>query len=329
MKISAFGEVMLRLSPPEYLLLEQTNQLRMDFTGTGVNILGNLAHFGQEVRLLSALPNNRLGGAAKASLMKLGIDSSLIHFEHQHLGSFFAEMGYGARATQVTYQNRHHSSFGQSDASCYDFDPFVEQSDLIHICGISLSLTDATRDSAHTLAQKAHKAGKKICFDFNFRPSLNTEPDKVAFMKNQYQKILPYCDIVFGSTRDLTDLLGMEAASDEALIQQFMEKYEIQWFAGTKRRQKADNTLQGYLYTATESITSQEYPLTILDRIGAGDAYAAGILLGYAEAWDMQQTVDFATMNAVIAHTIHGDTPITTKEQVLMALEQPHTDLIR
>lgn len=331
MKFAAFGEVMLRLSPPEYLLLDQTNELRMDYTGTGVNIMANLAQFNYDTSLVTVLPDNRLGQVTKSAIAKYGIKTDLLKFAHNHIGSYFAENGYGQRPTHVTYQNRHHGSFGVSDQTAYDFDAVVASNDLIHICGISLSLTDETRDAAHALAKKAAAAGKKVCFDFNFRPSLNTEPNKVAFMKEQYEKILPHCDIVFGSTRDLTDLLGMEkVGAEDELIRQFMADYQIEWFAGTRRisdgRQKQ---LQGFLYTQAEYAESIPRDLVVLDRIGAGDAFAAGVLSGYGEKWTPTETVDFAAMNAILAHTIHGDVPLTTKEQVFAVLENPTIDLIR
>lgn len=331
MRFAAFGEVMLRLSPPEYLLLDQTNELRMDYTGTGVNIMANLAQFGYETSLVTVLPENRLGQVAKSAIAKYGIKTDLLTFAHHHIGSYFAENGYGTRPTQVTYQNRHHSSFGVSNQTAYDFEKVIASADLIQICGISLSLTDNTRDAAHTLARKAAASGKKVCFDFNFRPSLNTEPNKVAFMKEQYEAILPYCDIVFGSVRDLTDLLQLEQTdTEDELILQFMETYQIDWFAGTKRfSEKTQKQQQGFLYSREEHVVSRKHELTILDRIGAGDAYAAGILTGYAESWHLKETVEFAAMNAVLAHTIHGDVPLTTKEQVFTILENPGIDLIR
>ena len=125
MKIAAFGEVMLRFTPPEYLMLEQTEQLRMNFVGTGVNLLANLAHFQLETALITKLPANRLGEAGKAALRKLGISDQWVGEKGDHIGSFFAEMGYGIRPTQVTYQNRHQSAFGISEAKDYDFEAFL------------------------------------------------------------------------------------------------------------------------------------------------------------------------------------------------------------
>ncbi|MGC6767378.1 sugar kinase [Enterococcus sp. LJL51] len=336
MRISAFGEVMMRLTPPEYLMLEQTRELRMDFTGTGVNILSNLAHFGCETSLITNLPDNRLGEAAKASLRQLGLGDRWIGQHGNHIGSYFAEMGYGPRPTQVTYQNRHSSSFGVSGAADYDFDSFLEATDLVHICGISLSLTDQTRAAAFALAEKAHSQGKKICFDFNFRPSLN-ENNEAVFMREQYERMLPYCDIVFGTQRDLTDLLGMKADETldneeqfKSLTKTFMDNYDIELFAGTFRiRENGSYYLSGFLFDKNHYVQAEPREIINLDRIGAGDGYAAGVLLGYAEKWALEKTVAFATANGVLAHTIQGDVPLTTRKQVEHIMLHPTVDLIR
>ncbi|WP_207694673.1 2-dehydro-3-deoxygluconokinase [Enterococcus sp. DIV0212c] len=336
MKIAAFGEIMMRLTPPEYLMLEQTKELRLDFTGTGVNILSNLAHFGCQTSLITNLPDNRIGEAAKASIRQLGIQDHWIGTTGDHIGSYFAEMGFGPRPTQVTYQNRRNSSFGMSDGSNYDFDTILDEIDFVHICGISLSLTEQTRDAAFVLAKKAHAKGKKVCFDFNFRPSLN-EAHGVAFMKEQYEKMLPYCDYVFGSARDLTDLLGMSideslglSSQFEDLVHRFMLKYQIKNFAGTIRQRNQDkHYLTGFLFDSEHYVKSAPREIINLDRIGAGDGYASGILLGIIENWTLLETVDFATANGVLAHTIQGDVPLTTRKQVRHLMEQPTVDLIR
>ena len=337
MKIGAFGEVMLRLTPPEHLMLEQTHTLRMAYTGTGVNLVGNLAHFGVESYLLTALPDNRLGKAALTNLNGLGIQTKYVIHQYQHIGTYFAEMEYGVRPTEVTYQNRKHSSFGLSVIEDYDCAAFIDEIDLIHICGISLSLSDETAETAIQLAEQAHKAGKKVCFDFNYRPSLNQEDGKKEQMKKRYHTMLPYCDILFGSVRDLTELVQWEETADVenehdpiSYIQSFMNHYDIQWFAGT-RRESVDGRkqLSGYLITQQEAEKTTVYPLDVLDRIGAGDAFAAGILLGFSEKWSLQKTVYFALGNARLAHSIQGDVPLTTREQVERLLNDPETDLIR
>ena len=333
MRIGAYGEVMMRLTPPEYRTLEQTHSLRMDFTGTGVNLLGNLAHFGLTTSMLTQVPANRLGDTAKASLRSYGIQTAFVGKKSSHIGSYFAEIGYGARPTYVTYQNRHHSSFGVSGPEEYAIDGFLETVDLIHICGISLSLTERTWQTALALAKQAHVKQIRVCFDFNFRPSLNEELNREV-LKQRYETILPYCDLVFGSVRDLEELLAYPLEETEgaelALIQSFIDQYQLEWFCGTRRLAVEDKQfISGRIITAQDAYETAPQLLQVLDRIGAGDAYAAGVLLGYAEKWSLQRTADFAITNAVLAHTMLGDVPLTTKEQVEQVLQAPGKDLIR
>jgi 2-dehydro-3-deoxygluconokinase len=336
MRIGAYGEVMLRLTPPEYRTLEQTHSLRMDFTGTGVNILGNLAHFNLSASLMTKVPKNRLGDAAKANLQTYGIKTDYIGQAHNHIGSYFAEVGFGARPTYVTYQNRRGSSFGVSKPEDYPIDAYLETIDLLHICGISLSLTEETWQTALALAKGAALKKIKVCFDFNFRPSLNLEKGQQEVLRERYEAILPYCDLVFGSVRDLHGLLGfgeqlpIDGAEEEQIIRTFMAQYDIEWFTGTRRIAREDKQfISGIIYTKTDHVETAPQLLQILDRIGAGDAYAAGILLGYAEKWPLAKTANFAITNAVLAHTMLGDVPLITREQVEQVLENPGVDLIR
>ncbi len=156
-------------------------------------------------------------------------------------------------------------------------------------------------------------------------------------MRQQYEAILPYCDLVFGSQRDLTELLGLtiqselpEAQQVPELIQRFMKTYDLTWFAGTTRQvNNGKKYLAGFVYSQTESVLAEAREIDLLDRIGAGDAYAAGILLGYSQKWSLSKTVEFATVNGILAHTIQGDVPLTTIKQVEHVLAQPLNDLIR
>lgn len=162
MKILAFGEVMMRLTPPEYKMIEQTNTLDLSFNGTGVNILSGLARFGYDASLITQLPDNHVGKAASGFLRRLRIDDSMIGYNGDHIGLYFLEMGYGNRPSQVTYLNRLNSSFGESTMKDYDIDAAVEMSDIIHICGITLSLGEGTREAAVELAKKAHNKQEEV-----------------------------------------------------------------------------------------------------------------------------------------------------------------------
>ncbi|WP_163654697.1 sugar kinase [Listeria sp. PSOL-1] len=335
MKMLSYGEVNLRFTPPEYQLLEQTNQLTYQITGTGVNLLANLKNFGLETTLLTTLPNNSIGKVARATLRKYGINDQFIRLNGNHMGSYFVEMGYGLRPTVVTYQNRLASAFCQANPASYPIEEAVATSDFVHICGISLLLTEQTRETALKIAATAKKYNKKLYFDFNYRPSLNTQHTK-EFIKEQYEKILYSADTVFGGIRDLTELLDIKApelASEleqlKAVTEIFKEEYHIDTFVGTMRSfEEGKHYLAGFMARGEFQVSSRQ-SVAILDRIGAGDAYAAGIIFGQTENWGEEKTLEFAVHNAVLAHAIPGDVPHTTVSEVEALMSNKQQSLIR
>lgn len=329
MKILSFGEVMMRLTPPEYKKLQQSTQLDLSFTGTGVNVLSGLSQFGYETSILTRLPDNNVGRAASAFIRQLGVGDTNILYGDNHIGSYFLEMGYGNRPSEVTYLERLNSAFGLGEAEDYDIDQLVDAYDVIHICGISLSLADGPRLTALALAKAAHEKGKPVYFDFNFRPSLNEEKS-LAWMKEQYEEILSYSTAVFGGIMDLTRLLNLTGDTFEELSANFMKKYEISYFAGTKRLQEnGEKSLAGFIFTKEGYFESEAFPLAIYDRIGTGDAYAAGIMLGVIEDWEPERTVRFATGSAVLAHTTFGDSPLLGREMIEKFVADELGDVIR
>lgn len=337
MKILAFGEVMMRLTPPQYKLIQQTDNVDLSFTGTGVNILSSLAHFGYDTSMLTILPDNQVGRAAVSAIRSLGIKDEFVRYQGDHMGLYFLEMGFGNRPSEVTYLNRLASSFGESTLTDYDLAAAVANSEIIHICGIALMLSEGTRQAAFKLAELAHEAGKKVCFDFNYRPSLN-KTNSHEWVKKQFDTILPFCDIVIGGIRDLTELMDLEIPAEikepikklEFVSQQFVEKYQLAYFAGTIRdKENSQPSIRGFITDRHEFIHSQSVDLQIYDRIGTGDAYAAGIITGMIEKWDKQKMVQFAISNAVLAHTTFGDSPLMRREQVEAFSQGNHGDVIR
>lgn len=330
MKIGAYGEIMLRLTPPERFLLEQTDYLRIDYTGTGVNILANLAHFGLDTFILSAVPDNRLGSAAISNLKKMGIRTDYIKKQYHHMGSYIAEMGFGIRPIEITYQNRLNSAFSLSSSATYHLNAFIDEVDLIHICGISLSLTQETWGTVKKISQKAKEKGKKICFDFNYRPSLNKDITREE-INRKYNEILQKADIVFGSMKDINALeIINDKGNEDEQIYEFMNYFDLDTFATTKKFEKFDQKyVQGIVYSDGKKWLSTVEKLTSLDRIGTGDAFAAGVLFGIAEGWPVEKSVQFAIKNMVLAHTIQGDVPLLTFQQVEQAMGNESTDINR
>jgi len=188
--------------------------------------------------------------------------------------------------------------------------------DMVHICGIALSLTDQTRNAVYTLAKLAHAKGIQVCFDFNFRMSLNTGNSHRA-MKQRYEQILPYADVVFGSKRDLVELLDYPDRSDEECYAQFTADYHVTTFAGTRRTNDNQRKyFQGFMMHAGKLFQSHPREIRILDRIGSGDAFASGVITGLIEKWPIDKTLDFAVANSVLTQATLNDTPLFTQQDV-------------
>lgn len=331
MNILAFGEVMLRFTVADKMMLEQCDNLHLTTVGTGVNLLSSLAHFGYDTSILTVLPDNPIGKKAAADLRKLGICDKKIIYQGKSMGSFFVELGEGARPERVTYQDRLSSSFSNMDPDDYDFEKALSGVDIVHICGISLSLTKQTRQAALKLAQAAHENKKLVCFDFNYRMSLNEENTHET-MKQRYQEMLQYTDVIFGSKRDLTDLLDYSKTEEETkLYQEFCDDYQIKFFAGSKRTYiEGKKYFEGFLFHQGKMYESSPKELKILDRIGSGDAFAGGVIAGLIERWDFVDTLEFAVANSVLAQASMNDSPIFEKSDVFNYIDnEGRNDLIR
>ena len=341
-RVGAFGEVLMRLTPPGNLLLEQTHDLRVDYTGTGANILANLSHFGLGTQLLTALPKNRLGDAAAAALRGYGVGVDHVVRARDYLGSYVAELGFGPRATEVVYQDRRSSAFCTTSADEYDVDAFLAGVDMVHICGISLSLTDAAADAALRVARRAREMGRTVVFDFNYRPSLNVIEGAEQAMRERYDEMLPLCDVVFGGPLDVARQCGRAAVDREdelGMVTELMDRSGLRWFVGTEKSVVSGEggpvrLLAGVVYTRDEHggvvrHASRPRTIAVLDRIGAGDAYAAGIIFGIASGWAVERMADFAVANAALANATYGDVPLTTVEQVERLFADPYGDLVR
>lgn len=328
MNILAYGEVMLRLNPPLYKTLMQTETLDMYYTGSGLNVMAGMIQNGFNAELLTVLPDNNLGKAAAAAVRRLGISSEALIFEGNHLGIYMLEMGYANRPSEVTYLNRTESAFNQHLLSDEQMDAALKDVDMLHICGIALSTSEQSRKNALRLAEKAASRHISVCFDFNFRSSLNTDDERAELLA-AYKTVLHHAEIVFGSTRDLKELLDISGKTADEVAARFMSEYQVSRFAGTIRGQdKQAKTIKGFLYENGTQFMSAERQVHILDRIGTGDAFAAGILTGLLEQWDGQQTVDYATACGELAHTTLGDSPVLSREFVLDYMASP-TDVKR
>lgn len=330
MKVLAFGEVMMRLMVPDNRTLIQSDELRYLFCGTGINVLAALRNMGNRTYFSSKLPDNNIGHAAAAHIRKLGIDESLVTYGGNHMGMYFLEVGYGQRPSEVTYMNRNMSSFGLSTMEDYNIDKILHGMDAIHICGISLALNKNTRNVAYELAKKAKEKNITVIFDCNFRPSLWSDEER-AKAKYEYEKMLYLSDMVLAGEKDAKLLLEIKEDTFEKLLYKMKETYNIDVIFGTERNitTSSEQIIKGFRLDNNGFVYSKEHKLSVLDRIGGGDGFAAGAIHGYINKMERKQSIEFAICSGVLAHTIYGDSPIVTLSQINGLMENGNIDIIR
>ncbi|MFP3122078.1 sugar kinase [Ectobacillus funiculus] len=335
-RFAAFGEVMMRLQVPGYELLSQASTLNYSFSGTGVNVASALARFGHIGYLVSTLPANAVGDAAVSYLQKLGIDRSFITRGGNYVGMYFLENGFGARSSRVTYSNRLESSFNTAPEGSYDFEEISKNIDVVHFCGITLAMNDSVRQHMKSFAKAVKENGGTVVFDCNYRPSLWGE-DGYEKAKPHYEEMLYFADIVMMNEKDAMFVLGMQTER-ETRIEQLMElipkvaqKYEISVIAGTHRTINGDNThsLHGFIFKNQTFTFSNTITFSVYDRIGAGDAYTSGIVHGEMEGFSPEKTVAFAAASGMLAHTIVGDTPMSSENEIFRAMTETVGDVER
>lgn len=333
---AAFGEVMMRLQVPGYELLSQAHTLSYSFSGTGVNVASALARYGHTGYLVSTLPSNALGDAAVSYLSKLGITHSFITRGGDYVGMYFLENGFGARSSRVTYSNRLESSFNTTSEGTYDFKEIAKQLDVVHFCGITLAMNDSVRNHMKLFAKAVKENGGTIVFDCNYRPSL-WGADGYEKAKPHYEEMLYLADIVMMNEKDAMFILNMKTDKEDRteqlvdLIPIVAQKYNISVVAGTHRSINDNNThsLRAYIFKNQEFTFSKTLTFPVYDRIGAGDAYTSGIIYGELEGFSSEKTVLFAATAGMLAHTTVGDTPMSSKDDIIRAMTEAVNDVER
>ncbi|CAM4110691.1 sugar kinase [Paenibacillus alkaliterrae] len=327
---------MMRLQVQGYELLSQASALNYSFSGTGVNVSSALARLGHTGYLVSRLPANAVGDAAVSYLRKLGIAQSFLVRGGNYVGMYFLENGFGARPSRVTYSNRLESSFNTAPEETYDFEDIAKNIDVVHLCGITLAMNDAVRHHMKSFAKAVKENGGTVVFDCNYRPA-HWGQDGYAKAKPHYEEMLHLADIVMMNEKDALFILGMHTDKEERqeqlmdLIPAVAQKYQIFVIAGTHRSINGDNThsLCGFIYKNQTFTFSKRLTFSVYDRIGAGDAYTSGIVHGEMEGFPPEKTVGFAASAGMLAHTVVGDTPMSSESEILRAMTESLGDVER
>jgi 2-dehydro-3-deoxygluconokinase len=316
MTFLAFGELMLRLSPPGRELLMQTPRLDVWVAGAEANVASALARLGHDVAMASAVPDNDLGRAALTYLRGAGVDTRGILLRGERMGLYFVTSGAGLRATEVIY-DRAYSSFAETPTEAWEWDALLDGVDRLHLSGITPALGPVPAASAIAAAQAAADRSIAISFDGNWRGKLweRWDGDPRAILT----QLVQHADLMFGNHLDIALLLGRDFASDgegrqrEAVEAAFAAFPKLQTIASTARQvENVDlHRLSARIDTRSGSAQTDDVVLAgIVDRIGSGDAFAAGVLHGLRRGGDVTEAARSGLALAALKHSLPGDTSL-------------------
>jgi 2-dehydro-3-deoxygluconokinase len=318
-----FGELLVRLSTPANLLLNQSVMLDMAVGGAEANVAVGLASLGRQARIASRLPDNSLGEMVCSVLRGHGVDChGVTTAAAGRMGLYFLEPGAGARASRITY-DRKCSSFALSGPDDYEWNALLDGVSHLHLSGITPALGDGPAMAALAAARAARAKGLFVSIDGNYRAQLWAERN--VNPRNTLLDLFAQADLLFANHRDFSLLLDRSYSGDgpdrrrEAALAAFAAFPNLQMIASTARRaEEADRQfLAARVDTRDEAAQTDELLITnIVDRIGTGDAFATGVLYALGEARALDQVAQTGLAVAALKHSISGDLCLVSRAQL-------------
>ncbi|NLO08327.1 MAG: sugar kinase [Clostridiales bacterium] len=324
-KVITMGEIMLRLSTPGYQRFIQSDSFDVCYGGGEANVAVSLANYGHDAYFVSKVPKNPIGDSAVAALRKFNVNCKYIAKGGDRLGIYFLETGASMRASNVVY-DRAASSIAEADVSDFDFDSIFEGADWFHFTGI----TPAISDKAAILTEEALKAAKRknitVSVDLNYRKKLWTTEKAQRIMTN----LMQYVDVCIGNEEDAEKVLGfkpgktdvtsgeLELAGYKDIFEQMVKKFNFKYVVSSLRESysASDNGWSACIYDGKEFYQSKKYDIRIVDRVGGGDSFAAGLICGLLDGKPMRDALEYGVAASALKHTIPGDFNMVSRAEV-------------
>ncbi len=314
----SFGEVMLRLSPPRHFRFTDSDVFEKRAGGAELNVAGGVALLGMRTGIISMLPKNDLGVFIKNRVRFSGVSDDCLQYDDStdaRLGTYFYEMGAAPRKPKIVY-DRKNSSFNKIDIDKIPQNVYTNTK-IFHVSGITLALSEHTRQCAIQLVKRFKEGGAQISFDVNYRANLWSEQEAKATI----QTLLPYVDILFISEE--TSRRMFEKTGELKQIQKsFSDEYGPLIIATTQRQvispRKHNFTSMVYCAKTDTYFTQPAYKdIDVIDRIGSGDAYVAGALFGLLKYGEPKQAMIYGNATSALKNTVPGDLPVSDLTEVM------------
>ena len=316
---------MLRLTPPNNQKILQSNSFEAVYSGGEANVIASLAMFGHDTKFVTKLPDNHLGQKVLSKFRGYNVDISDVVTGEGRLGIYFSEIGHGLRSTEVIY-DRKYSAISMADKSEFDIDKILDGVGFVHMSGITPALSKSLREFTIDFIKACKERGILVSYDSNFRAKLWSLEEA----REVLTEVMPLIDIAFLGHLDMINILQFEDKGLEFnenlkdLYGRLFEKYpNLKYAACTKRTVNSinNNSLRGYLYDGEELIISNEYTFDILDRVGGGDAFTAGVLHGIFKNMKHEEIIEFGICASSLKHSILGDINIVDEDTVVSLMK--------
>ncbi len=315
-KVVTFGEVMLRLSTPGHARFTQAENFNVCYAGSEANVAASLSIWGIPTQHITRFPENDLGTAATQTLRQYGVGTKHIVYGDERMGLYFLENGSMQRSSKIVY-DRFDSAFAHIRPGMINWDDVFAGAGWFHWTGITPAISQGAADVCAEAITAARKNNMIISGDINYRRNL-WQYGKVA--RDIMPALISMTDLIIGGITDFENSLGITGDTFEAACQQVIKENPVVKKISSTHRESissSHNTLAGKLWNSKELITSRTYDLThIVDRVGGGDAFMAGLIYGWLENMTDQQTVEFATAASSLKHGIEGDVNLVTVSEV-------------
>lgn len=347
-KFFTIGEVMLRLTPPNYEKIRMASSFEASYGGSEANIALALANLGVDSTFFSIVPDNSLGKSAVRWLRSNDVHCTPVILSTpeetptHRLGSYYLETGFGIRPSKVTYDRRH-SAITEYDFSKIDLDELLDGFDWLHLSGITPALSESCAQFIMECLKTAKSKGITVSFDGNFRSSLWTWEQAREYCT----QCLPYVDVLFGiepyhlwkddndhSQGDYKDDIPFQPSYEQQdeIFQAFVERYpNLKCIARHVRyaHSGSENSLKAFMWYHDHTFESKLFTFNILDRVGGGDAFASGLIYAMMHQYRPMDMINFAVASSALKHTIHGDANITDDVRSIQNLMNMNYDIKR
>lgn len=347
-KFITIGEIMLRLTPPNYEKIRTAASFEASYGGSEANIALALANLGVDSTFFSVVPNNSLGKSAVRMLRSNDVNCAPVILSTpeqtptHRLGTYYLETGYGIRASKVIY-DRKNSAITEFDFDTVDLRQLLEGYTWLHLGGIAPALSPNCRRMTMNALKTAKELGIIVSFDGNFRSKLWTFEEARDFCT----ECLPYIDVLLGiepyhlwkdendhSKGDLKDDIPLQPSYEQQdeIFQAFAAKYpDLKCIARHVRyaHSGSENSLKAFIWYEDHTFESKLFTFNVLDRVGGGDAFASGLIYAMMHGYKPMDIANFAVASSAIKHTIRGDGNITDDVPSILNLMNMNYDIKR